>query len=301
MFHGVRLEADLTGADRGRSSADERCEVWWADVSHARPHLLDVLDAGERARRERLRATRARSVYLVAHALARLAVGARASIPPHALRFDRTCLRCGCSRGRPRVAGSPVEFSISHSGDRVVVAVTNGVPVGVDVEQVALRGGRIPDIALDPRELSVLAALPPEQRVTSFIRYWTRKEALLKATGDGLSVRPSHVVVSPPDTRAALVAWNAGRGLPGPVALHDLDAGDAYRASIAFVGADPALTERDAGPLLGRFRRTSTDKETSHADAREDREPRRAPDEPQGGSIPGLPGAPRERLGAHGR
>lgn len=92
--------------------------------------------------------------------------------------------------GKPSVAKeSAIDFNISHSGDLFVCAITNGQLVGVDIEQIRpLRD--IPSIAknfFSPVEQSHLVDMGEEHRTLAFYECWTRKEAVIKATGEGLS------------------------------------------------------------------------------------------------------------------
>ncbi len=92
--------------------------------------------------------------------------------------------------GKPSLAKeSKIDFNVSHSGDLFVCAITNGQLVGVDVEQIRpLRD--IPSIAknfFSPAEQSHLVDMAEEYRTLAFYECWTRKEAVIKATGQGLS------------------------------------------------------------------------------------------------------------------
>lgn len=90
------------------------------------------------------------------------------------------------------------EFSLSHSGDTVAVALSLAGPVGVDVEAAALdatRAERLASRTLDTHTLSEWNALAPSQRVAAFLSQWTQREALLKATGEGLTRDPRSLVV----------------------------------------------------------------------------------------------------------
>ena len=78
----------------------------------------------------------------------------------------------------------------------------------------------------------------------------TRKEALLKATGDGLAVAPATITVTPPDAPPALVAWTAAPPLASAAHLFDLDPGPGHVASLAVLGARLAVVERDGDGLL---------------------------------------------------
>jgi 4'-phosphopantetheinyl transferase len=214
--------------------------VWWARPVEpdTAPGLVALLDDAERDRLYRFRRPADQARYLAAHALARLvladAVGGSAAV----LAFDRTC-RCGAQHGKPTLPGGP-GFSLTHAGDLVGVAVHDG-PVGLDVEQV--------------RPLSDLAALAahacsPAETVTdpmAFFTLWTRKEALLKATGDGLSAPMSAITLGP----SGLVGW-VGDGAPdGPVWLRDLRPAPDCPAAVAGLGPDPvAVRESDGAELL---------------------------------------------------
>jgi phosphopantetheinyl transferase len=166
------------------------CHVWWAPRSAASERLAGVLGAEERARRLRYARSEDRDRYLVAHALARIVLGYLTATHPADLTFDALCVRCGGAHGKPRLHGGDLEFSISHSGERIALAVARGVPVGVNVER--LVSGRDVD-GLLASVLSDGESLGPDgaDRAAALTAYWTRKEAVLKATGDGLSVSPA--------------------------------------------------------------------------------------------------------------
>ena len=96
--------------------------------------------------------------------------------------------------GRP-----PLHVSLAHAGDRVVVAATDLGPVGVDVElDSCAEFAGFDAVSLAESERQELAALPSVHRMTGRTQMWVRKEAVLKATGDGLTVDPRRVIVSPP-------------------------------------------------------------------------------------------------------
>jgi 4'-phosphopantetheinyl transferase len=222
------------------------CQVWWADRSAANERLLDLLDPAESARWERFRLRPARELFAVAHALARLVVGGHLGVPAADVRFDATCRRCGEPHGKPTVPG--IELSLSHSGDAVVVAVTPTQPVGVDVEQVSASAQDVSGLVLSGTERAALDALPDDRRRAGLIRYWTRKEALLKATGDGLLVPLDSVVVSGPDEDPVVLRWIDGP--TSPVHLTDLAAPAGYLATLATLGGGLGVVEYDATELL---------------------------------------------------
>lgn len=108
-------------------------------------------------------------------------------------------------------------------------------PTGLDVE--ALRSDldvvALAVEALADEERAVLEALPAAERVAAFLTYWTRKEAVLKATGRGLSTPPADLTVSGPAYRARLLAWVGAAARPSPMRLYDLDLGPGFVACVA--------------------------------------------------------------------
>ncbi|MFM9371358.1 4'-phosphopantetheinyl transferase family protein [Streptomyces sp. Da 82-17] len=157
-----------------------------ADLAQAPdPADLALLDADERARAERLRRPADRLLHVAAHALLRRVLGARLDRDPAGLRFVREpCPGCGGPHGRPALPGAPVHFSLSHSGGLALIALAER-PVGVDLELLA-DAALVTDVAagLHPYERAALAADPAP---SAFTRCWTRKEAYLKGTGEGLT------------------------------------------------------------------------------------------------------------------
>jgi 4'-phosphopantetheinyl transferase len=231
-------------------------EVWWARVGAAGRGAASLLDDDERGRLAVLHHAEARDRFVAAHALARLVLGRVTGTPPEALRFARTCRRCGGhDHGKPALvaeAGDAVaRFSLSGAGDRVVVAVAGAGPmglagpVGVDVEPVdeaALAG--VDEVALSPAERRALAREPTSRRAAARATWWVRKEAVLKATGHGLSVDPAGVVVTGPGEPPRLLAWPSAPSPPGPapaafpddVWMADVDLGAGWACAVAGLG-----------------------------------------------------------------
>jgi len=193
-------------------------EVWWARIDQARPEFGTDLDAIEQQRYTAYRRDEDKARFLLGVTLVRRLLGARMSLPPASVVLDRTCRDCGKPHGKVRAEG--IELSVSHSGDWVGLAIGTA-PVGLDVEQIdpKLDVDGVARMSLAPEELAELAGAADKPR--AFARYWTRKEALLKATGDGIAGLQS-VVVSAPDQPGAVVRWE---GHDGPACLLDLPVG----------------------------------------------------------------------------
>ncbi|MER5768054.1 4'-phosphopantetheinyl transferase superfamily protein [Streptomyces sp. NPDC001985] len=167
-----------------------------------------LLDAEESARLDAFRRPVDRDAYAVAHVTLRRLLGERLGRSPESVELARRpCSQCGGPHGRPVVPGDPVHFSLSHTEGMVVIALAPA-PVGVDTETLPAPGtvAEIMD-QLHPREHSELAALPAAERPLAFARCWTRKEAVLKASGVGLNERLSRTYVGAGPRPATDTGW----------------------------------------------------------------------------------------------
>lgn len=192
-----------------------------------------LLDDGERRRASALRDDQARRRFVSAHAMLRILVGQRVDADPRALTFTPRG-----SYGKPELVDRSVRLhvNLATAGDRVVCAVTESGPVGVDVESHSViadanRFGELDRVLLTPAERRVLA--PLGDRVGSLTRWWVRKEAVLKASGEGLTVEPTTLQMSAPDEEPELLGWQ-GRAVPA-LWMSDLDVGDGYEAAVVVV------------------------------------------------------------------
>jgi 4'-phosphopantetheinyl transferase len=172
---------------------------------------------------------------LLAACLVRALAATQLAVAPERVALDRTCPECGEPHGKVRVVGADLSVSISHSGDWVLVAAGRDGDVGVDVERVdaAIDPMALAPLTLHPAEQEIMTATEPGRRPVAFARYWTRKEAVLKTTGDGLLAPPARVHVSGPDEPAELLAWPDHPDLVGRLWLADLDLADGYAACVA--------------------------------------------------------------------
>jgi 4'-phosphopantetheinyl transferase len=192
-----------------------RVEVLRFDCSGA---PLDAVSAEERAAAARFADESLQRRYLQQRGAVRHLLAQRIGVTPAGLRFARS------PRGKPRlIDGGGVEFSLSHSGDECLLAIARGFAVGVDLESV--------HADLDVAVLAPLVLAREEAAAAAskraFLRIWCRKEACLKATGEGLL----------DDLTSLSVAGDRA----GAACVQDLDAGDGYVAAVAALA--PFTTE----------------------------------------------------------
>jgi 4'-phosphopantetheinyl transferase len=146
-------------------------DVWWFDTRAVTvgPAGRAELDQGERDRAEAFLFPADRHRYQVAHVMLRRVLAGYTGIPPGTLRLARAlCPHCGAP-GKPVLepgAHTVPSFSLTHSGDQVVIAVA-GRPVGVDVEHGAARCVCSLAQALHPADAAWVAGLAPAGPVVS--------------------------------------------------------------------------------------------------------------------------------------
>ncbi len=198
-----------------------------ADVSR----LFATLDEQERHRANRFATSSLRRRFIVAHAALRQILSLYLGVPARSVTTART------ASGKPGLVGSPLGFSLAHSRDLAVCALATDRRIGADVEAL-----RIVEDADDlvrryfsEDEARQYMRLPLPDRVRAFLTMWTRKEAFVKATGEGLS--------RPLDSFSVSAAWNAPRLLSvkdgenaGDWSMETLEAAPGYVASVACDG-----------------------------------------------------------------
>ncbi len=220
--------ASLSRRLRPRHHEAARVDLWLESVEHAPDdERVTWLDGAELSRADRFRFECDRTRFVNRRAFLREVLSRYLAIPPARVRLWTD------GRGRPQLdAGSDLVFSTSHSDGLAVVAVTHARAVGVDIERL-----RPIDDALDlarglfhEREVQALQAVADEKRAAAFLKLWTRKESVAKATGHGLSMRLDGF-----DVLAEDGGVGRPRGAHGvmPYVYSDLGRPDTYAGSVA--------------------------------------------------------------------
>ena len=238
----------VQGPSSGTGQEPSTCVVWWASTSDAVGLDLSLFGEDERARVSRLRFEDDRRRFLVGAALVRILMGVGLGCHPRHVRVRRDCRQCGGYHGPVTVEGADVvSLSVSHASSHVAVAISESGVVGIDIED-----GRRP-----LSERVARSFLHPDERKSTvqegdLLRVWTRKEAVLKAAGVGLSVTPAEVVVGP-GAPASVTRLPPSVCLPQPLNLFDFDLEGAVGA-LAFAGGPVHVAYERATDLLGRWR-----------------------------------------------
>jgi 4'-phosphopantetheinyl transferase len=211
---------------------DDEVQVWRASLTHG-PACVDVLRRGlsadENERAQRFHFPRDRVRFVAARAFLRRVLGQTLDRDAAGLRFAYG------AQGKPSLEGGDVEFNLSHAEDLALCAVACGRAVGVDVEKIGpLKEDGVIGRVFSPEQAARLRALPETERWAQFCAGWTRKEAIVKAHGKGLSL--------------GLDAFDVSLGT-GDDVLHDkagkswrvrpLSPGAGFQGAVALSGAEP--------------------------------------------------------------
>jgi 4'-phosphopantetheinyl transferase len=211
--------------------------VWRAPLDEAPPQIdtfLRTLAADEQTRAERFYFQRDRERFIIAHGILRAILGLYLHRAPECLAF------CYSPHGKPVLAwesgGDAIRFNMSHSHGAALYAVARGREVGIDIEFIRcdVEAEQIAKRFFSRQECATLDALPLDLRKYAFFLCWTRKEAYIKARGEGLSLPldqfdvslipgdPAVLLSTRPDPDEAL-RWN----------LQELAVAPGYAAALA--------------------------------------------------------------------
>lgn len=206
--------------------------VWLAHLDELGARVDEVaglLSPEEQARVAQLRFAGHRQDYVACRGWLRTVLGGYVHTPGRSVP-----LTLG-PHGKPFLPGCIVEFNLSHSGRLALLAVAQGRRVGVDLERHRedYGGEAIARRYFSPREVAALLSLPPPRRGAAFFDCWTRKEAFLKATGEGLTCSlDSFDVALDPAEPARLLAVRGGRYRVEDWRLCALAPGEGYSGAL---------------------------------------------------------------------
>jgi len=186
-----------------------------------------ILTSDERTRADLFRFERDRRMFISCRATLRRLLAERTSKPPESFLFEHG------PQGKPSLPGAGISFNLSHSGQWFACAISNGGPLGIDIERIQSLND-MPGMAqhfFAPAEVERLFAAPESERTHSFFQCWTRKEAVIKATGEGVS-RPldSFEVAFGSGVAPALLRLDDQANPPWP--MHSFEPAPGYLAAL---------------------------------------------------------------------
>jgi 4'-phosphopantetheinyl transferase len=197
-----------------------------------------VLSADEIARANRFHFDKDRVHFTRCRSALRGILAGYLAIPATEIRFEYL------TGGKPQLNADRnprgLQFNVSHSANMALIGVGSERRLGVDIEKIRddVDTNSLAERFFSLRERAGLRALPDHLRVQGFFACWTRKEAFLKATGDGLSFPLADFsVTTHPDVDPALEEIRADTEARKQWFLADPSVVDGYRATVAIEGA----------------------------------------------------------------
>jgi 4'-phosphopantetheinyl transferase len=180
--------------------------AWRAALDRPVAEYASLLSGDEQARAEHLRFEQQRRRFIVGRGTLRIILGRYLDLSPEKVEFEYR------PNGKPallaRLLHPGLCFNLSHSEEMLLLAVTQKREVGIDLETIRpnLDVEKLAEQFFSPAERAELEALPSGRRLASFFSGWTRKEAYLKARGEGLTSALDQFSVSmDPDQPAQLL------------------------------------------------------------------------------------------------
>lgn len=178
-------------------SVSNDLELWHGKVGAGDAHYQAywrVLDADELAHAGKINNPLLHKRYVEIHGRLRNLLAQTLNEPPEQIRIKKA------EHGKPYLADYPeLAFNLSHTADRVMIAVARQCQLGVDIEickpRHSLSG--LVDKCFAEEEAAYWTRLPEPQKTQAFYRFWTRKEAFVKATGCGIVLGLNRCVINP--------------------------------------------------------------------------------------------------------
>ena len=215
--------------------SDDEIHVWCVELDAAGEvaELAAGLSAEESERVSGLLSGTHQRRFVVARGMLRQLLGLYLDQDPGAVAFSRG------AHGKPFLQEGTLHFNVSHSHEMALYAIARNREVGIDVEwprpQVAHEQIAARFFSLEEQE--ALAQVPDEARQAAFYNIWTRKEAYVKARGDGIAAGLGTFAVSL-GAEAALLRSDEGRDEVERWKLIALEPADGYVAALCGAGVD---------------------------------------------------------------
>ncbi len=226
--------------------SNDEVHVWRADLDHNPSRmnsLFHTLSEDEQARAERFYFQIDRERFIVARGALREILGVYLN------RAAKSVLFCYGPHGKPALAqdpgGNTIHFNMSHSHGVALYAVTRGREIGIDLEFIreSLEVEQLAERFFSQREIATLRGLPVSLRKHAFFLCWTRKEAYIKARGEGLSLPLEQFDVSLiPGEPAALLRTQADPDEIRRWSLQELSVDPGYVSALAVEGRGWSLS-----------------------------------------------------------
>ena len=203
----------------------EIVEIWHGKITAEDSHYQAywrVLDEAEQAHAGKIKNALLHKRFVEVHGRLRNVLAQTLNQPPEKIWIKKA------EHGKPYLADYPeLAFNLSHSADRLIIAIGWNCQLGVDIEfckqRINLPG--LVDKCFAEEEAAYWTKLPETKKIQAFYRFWTRKEAFVKATGYGIGLGLNHCAINPDNpTEFLRVPGNCGKASEWHVL--DIDLGE---------------------------------------------------------------------------
>ena len=196
-------------------------KVWFGEISITEadyPYQISLLNENEQRQADNFKNDLLRRRYVANRAKLREILAQIVNCNPASLRFEIA------QHGKPYLGDHPeIEFNLSHTGNKIAVAIGHRCQVGIDIELCKTRSSlsALVEKCFDQEEKNYWQQLPESLKPQEFYRFWTRKEAFVKATGRGIALGLTSCVINP-NQPSTFLRIPAEFGLPSEWRIHNM-------------------------------------------------------------------------------
>jgi 4'-phosphopantetheinyl transferase len=207
-------------------------KIWLGDIAaqdDGYQRYWGILDQTEQQHALTIKNGQIHRRYVEVRARLRILLGDIVNANPDQLRINKA------EHGKPYLVDYPeVAFNLSHSADKLAIAITYNCELGIDIEQCKPRKNlaALVDKCFGEEEKSYWQQLPEHQQTQAFYQFWTRKEAFVKATGKGIAIGLKQCVINPFNP-VELLRIPKGYGELNEWRIQDIDMGAAMCGALA--------------------------------------------------------------------
>ncbi|MGL5795359.1 MAG: 4'-phosphopantetheinyl transferase family protein [Waterburya sp.] len=216
---------------------ENQIHIWRANLdlpTATIEELATILSSDEIARANRFRFTKDRNRFIAARSILRQLLGNYLQITPDKLEFEYS------DRGKPRLSAlmpsSSLQFNVSHSHEYALYGFIYEQAIGVDIEYLREMSDavKIAERFFSPKEFQLIASCPEDEQHQVFFKFWTAKEAYLKAVGTGLAGSIADVEISLDHTECPkLLAIQGNKTTAASWSMYSCIPANNYLATIA--------------------------------------------------------------------
>ncbi len=231
------------------------CHIWWARLNECPPNY-EILNEEEFNRINLLKFPKDIVNAAASFTFLRLVLSNYVGINPKEIGISRTCKQCGGPHGKPELISYDkyINFNVSHTSEYIVVGITTYSDIGIDIEEIDddLDLNLFSSV-LNKQELKYLNSVSNDKKKNNFIKYWTRKESIVKATGIGLSTDLADLFVSNCDSPPVIIEWSGHEEDINKYHLYDFSINKQVLGCITTLNKTENISFYDGNKIIDKY------------------------------------------------